>query len=247
MPEQYFNGFSFQPFNEKPFTFKVSERVAETPLPDRIKPENIKLDDLLEIWVTEELPTSWNPRRVRTEFKKQLAILSKQIDHPLTLDGRRIRFVTPEQMRPKTEEQRQLLIDRYGEYIRDGGVGSCTRYIDGTFRLRIGYLREESISQDEVLETMAHEYGHSLGPFLDSAIFEELKAYAFSDLVMRQFYGVSELLYIQMTVSNVHETARFYLEQLIEHDIPPEAILAHLIGSVFGRYKPNDYLLSKKN
>ena len=54
--------------------------------------------------------------------------------------------------------------------------------------------------------------------------------------------NVDKHLVSQMTVETTHDTAIFWLEQLLENDITEEAILAHLTRRKFGGAHPNDYL-----
>lgn len=246
MAERYFPGFEFRKFEQpKPNTFEFVP-VERTEIPNTpIK--TVTLDDLTgfadDIFVEPE-PQIWTPRELQQEFVTKLGQIDKQIGCPrLTMRRRTIKFVTRDEMRPKTDEEREWLVQRYGDYATDGGEGACARNPDGTFTIRIGYAgQEDTASKDDVLGTMGHEYGHTLGKHIDDAVLEELKAYTFANLFMKHYYNVSEYRVYQMDVSTIHNTALFWLEQLLDREVCEEAILAHLTGKKFGNSSPNDYL-----
>lgn len=253
MSEKYFPGFEFRKF-EQPKTFEIIsipyERKDEPLNPAetvRLPAKTIRLDDLENDWgdITEPSLEVWNPNQVMQEFTRQLSFLDAQVVYPrLTMRRRTMKFVTSDEMLPQTDEDRQRLIQRYGDYGADGGAGDCKRFPNGTFTMRIGFAgQENSASKVDVLEVMSHEYGHTLGEYLDDPVLEELKAYTFANLLMRYFYNAKEIhrLYI-MDESSVHDTATFWLEQLLDKGVSEEAVLAHLTGKRFGNSYANDYL-----
>lgn len=246
MAERYFPGFEFKKFEPpKPITFELVP-VERTEIPNG-PIETVTLGELTGFEndiVVEPESQVWTPRELQREFITQLGQIDRQIGYPrLTMRKRTMKFATRDEMRPKTDEERQWLVQRYGDYITDGGAGDCARNPNGTFTLRIGYAgQEDTASKDNVISVMAHEYGHTIGRHIDDAVLEELKAYTFTNLFMRHYYNVSEYCVYQVDVSSVHDTALFWLEQLLDNGISEEAILAHLTGKRFRQFYPNDYL-----
>lgn len=240
MAERFFPGFKFR---RKPIDFIYFQPCKEKLDLSSVGILNINSlieDEVVEIELVEGIPTSWNPRDLLHEFSEQLEIIGKQIGYQLTLDGRNMCFVTPEEMRPQTEKERRRLLRRYGEYARDGGIADCNRKRNGTFSIRLGFLgKTDDKSKDDVLNTMAHEYGHTLGSRFISPIFEEVKAYTFAALFMKH-YGVVEID-LSLEINNKHKTALFRLEQLVGRGICEEAVIAHLISAPFGQFQPDDY------
>lgn len=246
MAERYFAGFEFKKFEPvKPFIITVPSERTETPsIPIRVV-HVIDLVGSLNGPTVEPEPDLWASNQLQREFVTQLDQIDRQIRYPrLTMHRRTMTFVTTDEMLPQTDEERQQLIQKYGgDYIADGGAGDCRRNPDGTFTMRIGFAgQEDTASKDEIFEVMGHEYGHTLGVTLEDPIFEELKAYTFANLLMKHYYDVDEYCVTQMDVSTVHDTAQFWLEQLLEKGISEEAILAHLTGRKFGKSYPKDYL-----
>lgn len=237
MAEIYFPGFEFRRI-ERVNPIEIVTFVAESGAR-----ETIRLSDLcdLEDIAEESTPKVWNQNKLYQEFTSQLNSVGRQIKHPgLTMRQRTMQFVTREAMRPKNDIERQLLVERYGDYVADG-AGDCTRNPNGTFTLRIGFLgQEDTASKEEVLDVMAHEYGHTLGSDISDPTFEELKAYTFARLLMRQTQDV-EYGGTLLDNSTVHNTAQLWLEQLVANGISEEKVLAHLTGNKFGTSYPDDY------
>lgn len=241
MTERYFPGFAFTPYQPTEITTIPLEEKTQNTLPSIGK---VYVGDAFDGLSIRELKLStyeWNPTQIQKEFEEQLQSISVQIGGPpLTISNIDIQFVTKEEMLHKTDAERQSLIDWYGgDYIADGVTSDCQRNNDGTFTLRIvDTSKEKSMAKDDVLQSMAHEYGHTLGPeFLESPVFEELKAYTFARLFMRHSYddGLD-------TLQIVHKTASLKLGQLLDSGLKEEAIIAHLIGQPFGGFQPDDYI-----
>lgn len=248
MAERYFPGFDFIRFEPSKLK-EITEVLHDGDDLSDYSVESFTLEesgDFPPIHEVEPELSVWKVDDLQVRFVSLLRSIDKQINHPrLTMSRMTMRFVSRDEMRPKTEEEKQMLIQRYGDYIVDGGVGDCTRNPNGTYSLRIGYAGcENSASLDEVLSVMGHEYGHTVGEQIEDPVLEELKAYAFANLVMRVFYGVRDYRVYQMDVSNVHETALFWLEQLLDRGVSEEEILAHLTMRRFGKSYPYDYLYS---
>lgn len=183
----------------------------------------------------------WTAEYIVDIFPKHLKTVSRRIQQPLTMNSRTLVIVTRDDLRPKTEQEKQGLRERYGEYIVEGGIGDCDRKSDGTFIMRVGYLgREKEVDIEEVLGVAAHEYGHTLGYDLDP-VNEELKADIMEYLIMNNYR--KDIIYENFTFDDttVHRQAMVRMEQLMEAGIPPQAILAHLIGENFGEFGPEDW------
>lgn len=156
----------------------------------------------------------------------------------LPIHDREIIFVSPDMLKPSNEKTRKMLIKKYGSNLSDGSGGQCAKKPNG------GYLL--SISNDiwsyEYLEVIAHEYGHSLGDvFLSSPIAEEMKAYAFTSLVMQNYFEVDEYHPEGFMPDQTHDIASDRVRQLIEKGVKPLAIISHLINHPFGSQQPSDY------
>lgn len=249
MTEAYFSGFKFKEFEEcKPFVEISPEEIPH--LKDSKVIGSIRVINLNDILGAESISNVeidgigvdvCDPLKAYHRFGELLKQLDTQIGYPrLTLNRRMIKIVPPAEMCPKTDEDIQWLLKRYGEYAIDGCAGDCTRLANGTFMLRIG-LAGEKVSESEAIETIAHEYGHTLSGDIEEPIIEELKAYAFEDYFMRKYHNVVANIYSLLDVSTVHKQALFRLMQLTERGICAESILAHLTGRRFGEYQPNDY------
>jgi len=128
--------------------------------------------------------------------------------------------------------------------LRGGGGGDCTRLEDGTYQLRVGGKDEEFQGLAVVVDTAAHEYGHTLGETLDDAADEELKAYAFASLFQRRYECNTEYADVNSFLSSdsPHDVALHMLGELLRVGIPEGAIISHLIGEKLGKFNPTDYL-----
>lgn len=247
MQDRYFTSFRFDE-PKPPFTIIPIERETKLPSNPRVA---VILDDLFEdkmgevdLEIVDEPPFVWNRRQVRKIFIEQLAEISQSIGEPgLTMVGRELRFATVNEMRPQTKKQKQQLLDFYGEYMKDGGVGDCNEHEDGTFTLRVAFGRDLIRLTDNELSVAAHEYGHTLGGrFIEDLVFEEVKADAFEILFMKHFYNAKSYDISIGDGSNVHEMAGFKLGQLVRAGVPEETVIAHLIERQFGRFHPEDYI-----
>lgn len=246
MSERYFAGLDFKE-KEPSRSFEIITLPYELVDIPATSIETSNLDkitlDLGELIIDDKIKI-WTPDQIIEEFSRQLAVIEREVNRPrLTMRGITIKFVTPLEMKPQNARRKLWLVQNYGTYIADGGDGDCSRNNDGSFFLRIGVAgQEHTRSKDDVLELMAHEFGHTLGKVLKPVTFEELKAYAFANLFMRYYYNVHEYRVYPMDVSNPHDTALYWLEQLLEQGISEEAILSHLIGKKFAMCSPYDYL-----
>ena len=239
MREKFFPGFTFTKAEKRDMTF---ERIPVPPgeaSQMHIARERIVVD--LTQSVEEPVPLPWTEQWVMAKFESILGDISRDTKQtPLSLKGRSVRFVPRGKLRPQSETERRYLIERYGDYIVDGGAGDCVKLGDGSYAIRIGYAgEEETIPEHTVVELVGHEYGHTLGDTLAIAVLEELKAYAFANLAMRKYYNV---FVCQWDASTVHEEALSTLGQLIDRGIKEEMVIAHLTGEPFGIYQANDVL-----
>lgn len=185
----------------------------------------------------------WTQLGVVRAFNRTLRVLnSRIITPPLTLERKSLVFVRPEVLRPQTEDERRRLIESYGEYIIDKIGGDCQKLRNGSFLMRIGAKeQEERIEKESVLQIMSHEYGHTIGEDIGESVFEELKAYAFSNLFMRTYHGFSDYDVAAVNNGETHNIALNWLEQLKVAGVSEEDILAHLTGMQFGPAHPLDY------
>lgn len=247
MAERFFSGFEFRKFEPpKPPEAYIYRYKPTDALSTPVEKEIVRLNDLIRgspdiIDIVESEPEVWTFNQLQQDFARQLSEIDRQTITPrLTMHNRTFKFVTRDEMRPKSDAERKRLVERYGDYIVDGRIGDCKRNADGTFELRIGFAgQENSASKESVLEMKAHEYGHSLGQHLEDTTLEELKAYTFENLFMRYYCNANEYRVSRMDALTIHDTASFWLEQLLDAGIKEEAILAHLTGERFGKYYPD--------
>lgn len=251
MQDRYFSAFEFYENKPTPLRLVISPVTERIEIPKQVLPLDIiweeRCDDGgimgIDLETVEEPEYSWTRRNIQSAFRRQLAEIRHSIGEPsLTMRDRSLHFVSPRQMKPSTEKERKDLLDRYGEYMKDGGAGDCTRHDDGTFTLRVAFGAKPPKLTDNEISIAAHEYGHTLGEQIEDPVTEELKADAFQILFMKHFYRVGSYL-ISPIPDTVHEIALFRLEQLIiTGKMPEEAIIAHLTEGPFGRFSPTDYL-----
>ncbi len=248
MNEQFFEGFEFK--ESQNFQPVVIEREVISPkqisnggvITTRDLYQELTGDDLdYESAGDFEEDEPWDELSLFIEFGFTLRQLSKKLKQPLSMDGRDIMLVAAEELDPESDEEKMGMLDLYGKLIQS--AADCDRKDDGTFLIRLGYLGEEEIVPfEQVLGDLAHEFGHTLGPkFLKSGVFEELKAFAFEHLFMRQYYNLDSYE-ILADGDGVHTTALQRLEQLHIAGIPSEAIIAHLTSQDFAGFKPDSYL-----
>jgi hypothetical protein len=229
-PKVFFEGFTFRPY--KPtnsivvfkFDGKIIDPFANLPVPE------IRVRQRKEPWTTDGVMQS---------FARTLRTISKRTGEPLSMDGVEVHFVTPDDIRPKTDAEREYLRNKYGEYILDGVAGDCTTNEDGTFTIRLG-VQGTSKTKREVMELFAHEYGHTRGDHIDSAVYEELKAYTFANLFMKTYSRLDFYSNFRFSADTVHEDALYRLEELMIY-MEPEVVFAHLIDRPFAGYNPSAY------
>lgn len=246
MSEKYFPGFTFSLPRQEEILFIPSETKQSSFLTphsmvlidfSKFDEENIEFDEVVESEV------GWEFSSVISDFNLVLSSMSTSSNYHLTMENKSVQLVPPEDMLPKTERERSQLVQLYGTYILDGMAGSCRRNPDGSFDLKLGYAGlEEMSTKDDVLGVLAHEFGHTLGERLPDAIFEELKAYAFSIFFMRHYLQVDAIFDLStLSPEKTHDIARHYLDVLLARNISEEAILAHLIDKDFGTHTPDTW------
>ena len=254
--EIYFPEFKF---TEPKYTIEETEEISFKLIPMQkglidianFEVKTINLNDFNDPFPDFELEEATPALHVKSleeilpDFEKTLHTIGQDLGYPLTLDGRELLLVSRDELKPKTDEKAQKLVDRYGEYMRNGGNGDCTLLENGSYRLRVSLIEDEETGNKPILlEVAAHEYGHTLGKFLESAIFEELKAYTFASLFQRFYEG--ETQYSEkmddLHPDQPHDVACHRLGELLRVGIPEGAILSHLVRKPLGRFKPTDYL-----
>lgn len=240
MQDRYFSELTFKEY--KPTWSDLMGRPFRT----RLSAAKRGLPSEVEIWDNGEWSVGVGMDRqtqsqVLRSFVRGLRSLGQEIGEPLSIWKRSLRFVTRDQIQPKTEGYKQALIKIYGETLANGGGGDCGVNDNGTFLLRVVDEGDSPSLIENRYSVAAHEYGHTLGEkFLDDPIFEELKAYSFEQLYMehalRGIYDIQPAFTV-----NVHNIALFILEQLDVARIPLEATIAHLTQRSFGGFQPDDY------
>ncbi|HVA97079.1 MAG TPA: hypothetical protein VND99_05485 [Candidatus Acidoferrales bacterium] len=188
----------------------------------------------------------WDVRSVQEAFFTLLLTMGNAIQSPpLTMNKRTLTYESDEEVNTLTDEQREGIALRYGnEHAYDGAGGLCTRYSDGSITMQVVVPENTKIiSLKDMIKKTLHEYGHSLGEFLEHAVLEELKAMAFISLGMRYYLNTDQPdRNVEPGVSRVHENAVYWFGQLLDQGITEEEILAHLTGRPFGSAMPDDYL-----
>ncbi len=243
---KYFEGFKFpSPYKESKLQIKVFvEGTKKDKKAVREGVYSISLPDLDIVDYTEvNYLSTRNLLEILRDFEETLDRISQGTGEKLSMERRELLLVDLGDLKPKTKEEVKRLVKRYGKYVIDGGNGDCIKE-DENFRLRVGVPKTGS-RKDLILDIAAHEYGHTLEPTLDSAIFEELKAFAFASLFERFYEGVVKSSYndqgVKFRKDRPHTVARHKLTQLLQAGVPEEAIIAHLTGEKFGRFNPADY------
>ena len=186
----------------------------------------------------------WDQHGVLRLFEEVLYDAGSDSKASLPLDKRVINFVPRSDLVPEDPGEREKLSAKYGGegYALTSIIGSCLRLPDGGFRIRLGYLgQEREASWNQVLGTLAHEYGHTLGDQIDDLVLEEVKAYAFQKFIMRYLLGKGRYFINGYYRDRVHDIARSALNQLVTAGIVEEAVIAHVTGLPFGLVHPNSY------
>lgn len=231
MHERYFEGVEFR--DELPSRNFSEEELQEIR----------KLFSELEIESIDDVKApvgEWSTGSVSLEFVRILRKLEKKTGQLLPLDGMNISYVRPEEMRPRSINERKYLVEQYGDYMRDGGSGDCMRLPGGRFDIRIAVVgREDELSRVTVLGLLGHEYGHTLGEHLEEPVLEELKADAFSALILSQANALDVSLGFEM--DNTHDKARYMLDFFTGIGISEPAIISHLIQTPFMGVYPDSY------
>lgn len=186
----------------------------------------------------------WDFKNTKRTFSRILRQINMSNDTNLSLAGRWISLVPREEMKPKSPAAIAYLREKYGEYMVDGGAGDCRRISEGKYRLRVAHAGlEDVISEEVVLGTLAHEYGHTLGTIFDDPVLEEVKAYSFQELVLCHYNGVDRMIDLGESLfpGIIHDKARYWMYQLLDMDMPHGAIIAHIGNCNFGRFNPLSY------
>ena len=186
----------------------------------------------------------WDQDGVLSFFGEVLYYAESDSGASLPLDNREITFVPRSDLVPEDPGEKERLAAKYGGkgYILKNIAGDCLRLADGRFRIRLGYLgQEREASWNQVMGTLAHEYGHTLGVKIDDPVFEEVKAYAFQKFTMRYLLGQGRYFIDGYYRDRVHDIAASALNQLLSAGIIEEAVIAHVTGLPFGGVKPNSY------
>ncbi len=252
MAREYFPGFAFtEPtYVEEPpleaYLIPVpKDRIIETGPTEivTIRLEDYLLPELDGIEEVEEREFD-SADEILPDFLRVLRGVNRSTNTQLGMRKRSLKFVPKEELKPKTPEEENSLVNQYGEYMRGGGAGDCTRLPDGTFEMRAG-VEASSIDRFSVMYVVAHEYGHTLGPRIEPIVFEELKADAFASLCERVDLGVDDSTfhdaYGNYKPDHPHDVAKHRLGELLRADISEGAIISHLIGRKFGRYSPKSW------
>jgi len=253
MSQKYFKGFKFTEERHRKLIIKTRTKRVKKIILNSLQREEVNLprDGRFNSHVIEYLSSVSLIARFLPAFEDTLERISQEIGQKLDMDRRKLLLLPSEELKPKTEEEANRLVARYGEYMRNGGIGDCLHDNEGNFTLRVGIdenrIQKAIVNRDLVLDLAAHEYGHSLGETLDSAVFEELKAYAFASLFQRNYSGSTESSYKRKDFENFHKNrphhvAKFRLAELLSAGIPEGAIISHLIGKKFGKFDPTDYM-----
>lgn len=199
--------------------------------------------------VKKAVRTPWDQDGVLRLFEEVLYYAGSDLEVSLPLDKREITFVPRSDLVPEDPGERERLSARYGGegYALTSIIGSCLRLPDGGFRIRLGYLgQEREATQNQVVGTLAHEYGHTLGDQIDDPVFEEVKAYAFQKFTMRYFLGKGRYFIDGYYRDRVHDIAASALNQLVSAGIAEEAVIAHVTGLPFGLVHPNNYQIMSR-
>lgn len=261
MKQEYFPGFTFTQPNysgdestDSPMreNFEIRLILVEMDYLSGRLVETLSLDDLLrdddmfqdqDISLEEDQPVR-SVTEILPDFKRTLREVGQDIRYRFTMRNRELLLVPREELKPKTEEEAQRLVEKYGEYMREGSGGGCTYLKRGKYRLRVAMDDGGVLAKSTAVELAAHEFGHSLSRFLESVTFEELKAFAFASLCQQFYNGESYYMKARTDLhpDRPHDVARHYLGELLRSGVPEGAILSHLVGRRLGRFGSADYL-----
>ncbi len=183
----------------------------------------------------------WSRRNVIAEYRDTIGQISGLTGVELPLDDREIYFIPASKMIPKLPEDQLALVRKYGPYILNGIAGDLTRLPVG-FRIRLGFGKDTTqVEHEDVMEILAHEYGHSLGEHIEETIFEEMKADAFAALFMKYYLDVDDYWMEGEDPGKLHHLAKHRVGQLQAMGVSEEEMLAHLTGRPFGQFGPKDW------
>lgn len=187
--------------------------------------------------------TGWNFSYIIRDFRGILEYLGGLYDRQFSWYNMDFRLVDREILQPKTQEK-ETAVRQYGQgALEKETMGDCERMGNRNL-LRIGFAGLENDStSDEVLETSAHEYGHTLGLQIDQSVIEELKAYSFEALVMRIHNKETVHLIDSDHTGDVHDSAIEALSNLQARHVTEEEILWHLTGERFGNVLSSETLV----
>lgn len=252
METPYFNGFNFTEMKYREDNIPpgmITFQIESFQIGREIFSKLLKSSGIEELNVTFDIEEVTPPLissldEFMPDFKRIISEIEEDLECELPLYDRDFSFVSRDELKPKTKEEADRLVERYGEYMRGGGGGDCTRMDDGTYKLRIGGKDEENTGLFEVIETAGHEYGHTLGQILDEVAEEELKASAFESMVQRHYDGDTRYAKQNpfLNPDKPHDVAKHMLGELLRARIPEGAIISHLMGEPLGKFNPNDYL-----
>lgn len=202
----------------------------------------------------------WDEASILLEFDAVIARISQQTGEEFITNGVNFHFVIPEEMLPQTEEEWQETLDSYGENAEKSATGDCEQNKGGVYTLRIGYRGlEYQVGKAEVLETMGHEFGHTLNDreiIEDTSVESELLAYAFEkyflefcDLTHQDKERLKEVGEEEVNAPfNVHDKALTTLKKLEKRGMNKEEIIAQLLQRNFcgAPYDPNHKTMPRK-
>lgn len=173
------------------------------------------------------------------EFYATLQKLQDETGQPFPRRALGIQFVTPLQMNRHLSSQREGILRKYGNYV-SGNIAGCTaenKY--GGFDIKVASVGQ-NYSRADLLSVLGHEYGHTIPNRGNvSSVLEEVKAEAFSGLVLAQNHGFT--VNTEFDFRNPHQLARYMLEVLDRGGIPREAVISHITNDTFMGFPPDAY------